>query len=139
MILEDLHAIDPDTQALIDGLVDSLPTARILFVVSYRPEYRHGWTGKKYYNQIRMNPLSSGGASELLGALAGTDSGLEPAEAPPRRKNGRKPVLLEESVRALVDSGVLAGEPGAIPLPGRCRTSRCRRRSNPCLLHASTG
>ena len=53
VILEDLHTIDPDTQALIDGLVDSLPTARILFVVSYRPEYsarldRKGRTTTRY-------------------------------------------------------------------------------------------
>jgi hypothetical protein len=36
---EDLHWIDSETQALLDGLVESLPTARLLLLVNYRPEY----------------------------------------------------------------------------------------------------
>jgi hypothetical protein len=43
VILEDLHTIDPDTQALLEGLMDDLPSVRVLLVASYRPEYRHGW------------------------------------------------------------------------------------------------
>ena len=116
VILEDLHIIDPDSHALIDGLVDSLPTVPILFVVSYRPEHRHGWTEKKYYSQIRMSPLSSGGSSELLGALAGTDSGLEPLKGLLVERTAGNPFFLEESVRALVENGVLAGKPGAYTL-----------------------
>ena len=46
VVLEDLHSIDPETQALIDGIVDTLPTARFLLVVSYRPEYEHRWSGR---------------------------------------------------------------------------------------------
>ena len=50
LVLEDLHSIDPETLALIDGLVDGLPGARIMLLVSHRPEYRHGWTGKSYFS-----------------------------------------------------------------------------------------
>ena len=28
------------------GLVESLPTVRLLLLVNYRPEYRHGWGSK---------------------------------------------------------------------------------------------
>jgi hypothetical protein len=38
-----------------DGLVDSLPTARLLLLVNYRPEYQHGWGGKTYYRQLRLD------------------------------------------------------------------------------------
>ena len=37
LIFEDLHWIDSETQALLDTLVESLPTARILLLVNYRP------------------------------------------------------------------------------------------------------
>ena len=41
LVFEDLHWVDAETQGLLDALVESLPTARILLLVNYRPEYRH--------------------------------------------------------------------------------------------------
>jgi class 3 adenylate cyclase len=46
LIFEDLHWIDGETQALLDALVDSLGSARLLLLVNYRPEYRHGWAAR---------------------------------------------------------------------------------------------
>src|SRR4029450_10635428 len=43
LVFEDLHWIDAETQALLDNLVESLPTARLLLLVNYRPEYQHSW------------------------------------------------------------------------------------------------
>src|SRR5437867_1771950 len=56
LLFEDLHWIDSESQALLDGLIESLPTARILLVVSYRPEYQHAWGSKTYYTQLRTHP-----------------------------------------------------------------------------------
>src|SRR5215475_220495 len=49
LVFEDLHWIDAETQALLDSLIESLPTARLLLLVNYRPEYQHGWGSKTYY------------------------------------------------------------------------------------------
>ena len=57
VVFEDLHWIDAETQAVLDSLLDSLPTARILLLVNYRPEYQHGWGAKTYYTQLRLDPL----------------------------------------------------------------------------------
>jgi predicted ATPase len=57
LVFEDLHWIDAETQALLDTLIDSLPTARLLLLVNYRPEYHHGWGSKTYYSQLRLDPL----------------------------------------------------------------------------------
>jgi tetratricopeptide (TPR) repeat protein len=43
VIFEDLHWIDGETQALLDSLVESLPGARLMLLVNYRPEYSHAW------------------------------------------------------------------------------------------------
>jgi hypothetical protein len=56
LVFEDLHWIDAETQALLDSLVESLPTARLLLLVNYRPEYQHGWGSKSYYTQLRLDP-----------------------------------------------------------------------------------
>ena len=57
LVFEDLHWIDSETQALLDSLIDSLPTARLLLLVNYRPEYQHGWGGKTYYTQLRLSAV----------------------------------------------------------------------------------
>ena len=57
LVFEDLHWIDSETQALLDSLVESLPMARLLLLVNYRPECQHGWGSKTYYTQLRLDPL----------------------------------------------------------------------------------
>ncbi len=78
LVFEDLHWIDTETQALIDSLIESLPTARLLLLVNYRPEYQHGWGSKTYYTQLRLDPLPPASAEAVLDALLGSDPGLAP-------------------------------------------------------------
>src|SRR5262249_35177357 len=116
LVFEDLHWIDSETQALLDSLVESLPTTRILLLVNYRPEYQHGWGSKTYYTQLRMDPLPPVSADELLKALLGGDSSLAPLTHLLIARTEGNPFFLEESVRTLVETGVLVGEPGAYRL-----------------------
>ena len=110
-MLEDMQSIDPETQALIDGLVDGLPGARIMLLVSHRPEYRHGWSGKSYFTQIRIDPLEHDVAGELLDTLLGLDEALGQLKEILIEKTGGTPLFIEESVRSLVETGVLSGKP----------------------------
>jgi class 3 adenylate cyclase/tetratricopeptide (TPR) repeat protein len=116
LVFEDLHWIDTETQALLDSLVESLPTARLLLLVNYRPEYQHGWGSKTYYTQLRLDPLPPACADELLQALLGDDPSLAPLKQLLIERTGGNPFFLEESVRALVETEVLVGERGAYRL-----------------------
>ena len=116
LVFEDLHWIDTETQALLDRLVDSLPTARILLLVNYRPEYQHGWSNKTSYTQLRLDPLPPASADEVLQALLGDDPSLAPLKPLLIARTEGNPFFLEESVRALVETGVLVGERGAYRL-----------------------
>jgi class 3 adenylate cyclase/tetratricopeptide (TPR) repeat protein len=116
LVFEDLHWIDAETQALLDSLVESLPTARLLLLVNYRPEYQHGWGSKTYYTQLRLDPLPPASADEFLHALLGDDPSLAALTPLLIARTEGNPFFLEESVRTLVETGVLAGEPGAYRL-----------------------
>ena len=116
LVFEDLHWIDTETQALLDSLVESLPTVRLLLLVNYRPEYQHGWGSKTYYTQVRLDPLPPASAEALLQALLGDDPSLEPLKRLLIARTEGNPFFLEESVRALVETGVLVGVPGAYRL-----------------------
>ena len=112
LLFEDLHWIDAETQALLDGLMESLPTARLLLLVNYRPEYQHAWGGKTYYVQLRMDPLRPESSEELLDALLGEDQTLVPLKRTLIERTDGNPFFLEECVRTLVETEVLAGERG---------------------------
>jgi tetratricopeptide (TPR) repeat protein len=113
VILEDLHWVDADTQALLESLVESLPSHALMLLVNYRPEYQHGWGGKMYYEQIRLDPLAATSAEALVEALLGRDDSLAPLTSLLIARAQGNPFFLEESVRALEETGVLAGERGA--------------------------
>ncbi|MGH7369412.1 MAG: ATP-binding protein, partial [Candidatus Methylomirabilaceae bacterium] len=121
LILEDLHWIDSETQSLLDSIVESLSTSRVLLLVNYRPEYQHGWGTKTSYTQLRVDTLPPEGAEELLRALLGEDRDLQPLKELLINRTEGNPFFLEESVRTLVETRALVGERGAYrltkPLP----------------------
>jgi predicted ATPase len=111
-VFENLHWLDSESQAFLDSLVDSLPLARALILVSYRPEYQHGWARKSYYTQFRIDPLPPQSAEELLRALVGDDPGLGPLKQLLIERTEGNPFFLEESVHTLAETKVLAGNRG---------------------------
>ncbi|MFN8634994.1 MAG: AAA family ATPase [Chloroflexota bacterium] len=113
LVVEDLHWIDPETQALLDTLVESVPAVPMLLLVSYRPEYTHPWARKTYYTQLPVETLATQPADDLLGALLGDDPALGPLRGQLIQKTEGNPLFLEESVRGLVDTGTLTDAGGA--------------------------
>lgn len=116
LVFENLHWIDTETQALLDSLVEGLPTARMLLLVNYRPEYQHGWGQKTYYTQLRLDPLPPASTEAMLHSLLGDDVGLEPLKQRLIEWTQGNPFFLEESVRTLVETQVLVGDQGAYHL-----------------------
>ena len=112
VVIEDLHWIDSETQALLDSLIESLPAARLLLLLNYRPEYQHGWGSKTYYSQLRIDPLPPESAGELLRTLLGNDVSLAPLAQLLIERTEGNPFFIEESVRTLVETKLLAGERG---------------------------
>ena len=112
VIFENLHWLDGETQAFLDSLVESLPTVRMLLMVNYRPEYTHGWGGKSYYIQFRIDPLQPESADELLRAILGNDEALAPLKELLVSQTEGNPFFLEECVQSLVETGALVGDRG---------------------------
>jgi class 3 adenylate cyclase/tetratricopeptide (TPR) repeat protein len=122
VVFEDLHWFDAESQSFLDTLVESLPAARVLLLVNYRPEHQHGWTNKTHYTHLRLDALPSESAAVLLGALLGEDPGLAPLAELLIARTGGNPFFIEETVRTLVETKALIGEPGAYRLTGSVQT-----------------
>lgn len=115
-VFEDLHWIDGETQALLDSLVEGIPTTRLLLLANYRPEYAQRWGNRTYYTQLRLDPLPPENADELLNALLGADPSLDPLKRLLIERTEGNPFFLEESVQTLLETEVLAGERGSYRL-----------------------
>ena len=116
LVCEDLHWIDTETQALLDGLVERVPTAHLLVLVNYRPEYQHGWGTTTCYTPLRLDPLPPASTDALLQGLLGDDRSLAPLTQLLIARTAGNPFFLEESIRTLLEMGVLVGERGAYRL-----------------------
>jgi class 3 adenylate cyclase/tetratricopeptide (TPR) repeat protein len=116
MIFEDLHWIDGETQTFLDALVEELPRTRILLLVDYRPGYSHRWETKDYYTRIRIEPLPSHSASSLLDSLLGCREELASLKELLIKRTEGNPFFIEEIVRSLAETNILAGTKGSYRL-----------------------
>ena len=117
LVVEDLHWIDAETQALLDSLVESLPAARLCLLVDYRPEYQHAWSSKTAYTQLRLDPLSPESAQALLGPSSARPRARAAHGAPHRADRG-------ESVLPGGDRADAGGNQGAGRRARRVRLAR---------------
>jgi transcriptional regulator with AAA-type ATPase domain/tetratricopeptide (TPR) repeat protein len=116
LVLDDLQWIDGETQALLEGLVERLSGVRLLLLVSHRPEYAHDWGSQTSYTQLRIDPLPRESCEALLEILLGADPGLGPLKGLLTERTDGNPLFIEESVRAMVETGALTGTRGAYRL-----------------------
>jgi class 3 adenylate cyclase/tetratricopeptide (TPR) repeat protein len=116
LLLEDLHWFDTHSEAFLAELIPSYPGTRTLVLANFRPEFSASWMRHSYYRQISLQPLAPAAVDELLEALLGSDSSLTPLREHVIGRTAGNPFFIEEVVRALVEDGSLAGEPGAYRL-----------------------
>jgi class 3 adenylate cyclase/predicted ATPase len=117
LIFEDLQWLDTETQAFLLSFSDNIPTARVLLLVNYRPEYQHPWTNKTYYTQLRLDPLGRVEAEAMLSALLAEKVG-ETNRSPLYQfileKTEGNPFFMEEIVQELAEQRVV-GHGVALP------------------------
>ena len=115
-VFEDLHWLDSETQAVLDSMVESLPSHRVLLLSSFRPEYGHRWSSKTYYAQLRLDPLSPADSRIFLDGLVACDEATNALKTSLIEHTEGNPFFLEESVRMLVETGALTGDRGSYRL-----------------------
>lgn len=116
LVVEDLHWIDPGSEAMMASLLESLAKTDALLVVNYRPEYEPRWEGSPVFARLALEPLAPADTAELLRHLAGSDPSLDGLAEPVHERTRGNPFFVEELVRDLAECGYLEGERGAYRL-----------------------
>lgn len=112
LLVEDLHWIDAESEAVLNRLVDRIGANRIMLIATYRPQYQNGWSRRGYFQQIRLERFVREEVDQFLSELLGSDPSLQELRALLAERSEGTPLFLEEMVRALVECGSLAGVPG---------------------------
>jgi predicted ATPase len=70
-IVEDLHWSDPSTLDLLTLLLDQGPTARVLTLLTCRPEFAVPWGFRAHCTPLTLSRLTQTQVAEIIGGVAG--------------------------------------------------------------------
>ena len=116
--MEDLHWVDPSTLELLSLLVDQGPTARILALFTFRPDFSPPWTGRAHLTQVTVNRLPRRQAVEVIRQVAhGKALPPEVVEQIVAKTDG-VPLFVEELTKMVLESGLLQEQDERYALTG---------------------
>jgi predicted ATPase len=116
LAVEDLHWIDPTSEACLARLVDSIAGASILVLATYRPGNRPPWLEKSYATQVTLQLLSSQDSLQVIRTVLWTETIPDPVAQAILAKAQGNPFFLEEIAQMLVEQGSLGRARGeALP------------------------
>ena len=103
MVLEDAHWADPSTLEMLGRTVRRIETLRMLFVVTFRPEFEPTWIGQRHVTILTITRLTRPEVNNMIDNLAGD----LPVSATIRQKvierSDGVPLFVEELTKAVLD------------------------------------
>jgi adenylate cyclase len=112
ILVDDLHWIDPASDAFISLLVDAVTDSRIMLLLNFRPEYSRAWMRQSLYRNLPLQTLSDDASHELLRDLLGHDPSVRELARQLSVRTLGNPLFIEELIKSLVESGELVGQRG---------------------------
>src|SRR4029453_3104891 len=107
LVMEDLHWVDPSPLELLTLLIDQVPLARFLVVLTCRPDFTPPWAVRSHVTQIalgRITPAQRGRRIERV-----TVGKTLPAEVQKQllEKTNGVPLFVEELTKMVLESGLV--------------------------------
>ncbi|MEH2502856.1 class 3 adenylate cyclase/tetratricopeptide (TPR) repeat protein [Bradyrhizobium sp. AZCC 1578] len=109
LLLEDLHWIDGQSEAVVEALVSLAATRPLLVLLTWRTEYAPSWLEGLDVLRIWLRSLDAASANVLLDNLLGTAADLDAIKARILRHTGQIPLFIEEVARQLASRGAADG------------------------------
>jgi predicted ATPase len=121
-IIEDLHWTDPTTLELLGLLLDQIPTASVLVLLTCRPTFQPSWSHRSYLTEITVNRLSHSQVEQIVTCV--TDGKTLPTEVSQQiiAKTDGVPLFVEEMTKAILESGSLKAVDAHYELTGSLST-----------------
>jgi len=106
-VMEDLHWVDATTLEFLSLVVDQGPTARILALLTFRPDFSPPWMGRSHLTQVTLHRLTRPETAEVVRRVA--QGKVLPAEVVEQvvAKTDGVPLFVEELTKMVLESGLL--------------------------------
>jgi class 3 adenylate cyclase/tetratricopeptide (TPR) repeat protein len=112
VLLEDAHWIDATTLDMMARLADSIGRARLLVVVSARPDFTAPWLARPHATLITLGRLGRGECMQVVASVAAAHGLAADTIAAIVAKTDGVPLFIEELTRSVMES---AGGDSAVP------------------------
>jgi len=103
MAVEDLHWLDKSSEDVARNVLESIPRARVLLILTYRPEFAHTWGSRSYHNQLTLHRLSNRESLEMVKHLLDTQEMDRALEEIILKETEGVPFFIEEFIKSLRD------------------------------------
>ncbi len=118
IVVEDAHWIDPTSRELLDHYIQHAEGARVLMLVTYRPEFEPPWAERAHVDRIQIKKLTRPQTATLVKHAAhGKPMPAEVMEQILAKTDG-VPLFAEELTMTLQTSGLLREESDRYVLEG---------------------
>jgi predicted ATPase/class 3 adenylate cyclase len=106
-VMEDLHWVDATTLEFLNLVVDQGPTARILALLTFRPDFAPPWTGRSHLSHMTLHRLTRSETAEI--AIRVAQGKALPPEIIDQVvvKTDGVPLFVEELTKMVLESGLL--------------------------------
>ncbi|MEP7056484.1 MAG: adenylate/guanylate cyclase domain-containing protein [Caldimonas sp.] len=118
LLIEDAHWIDPTTEQLGAMSIEQLGDARVLILVTCRPEHTPSWGNPANLTRLTLNRLGQKQSIALVAAVTGGKTLPPEVLAEIIRKTDGIPLFVEELTKTVVQSGLLEETPDGYRLNG---------------------
>jgi len=100
--VDDVQWFGHTPREFLGYLVENLPSARILLLTTYRPDYQPPWVRKSYLTQLTLPPLSSANSLAILRTFIPGGRSADRLVSAILEKAEGNPFFLEELARSAV-------------------------------------
>ena len=106
-VWEDLHWADPSTLEFLGLVLDQVPTARMLTLLTCRPEFQPPWASRSHLTQITLTRLGRAQVEAMITSLTGGKALPATVVEQVVAKTDGVPLFVEELVKMILESGLV--------------------------------
>jgi class 3 adenylate cyclase/tetratricopeptide (TPR) repeat protein len=108
LAIEDLHWADQGSTEVVAQILESIPTEKVLAILTYRPQFTPGWPSRTYHYPLVLSRLSDRESLSMAAHLLESDRLQDQIEQLLVGKTEGIPFFIEEFVRSLLSLGIIA-------------------------------
>src|SRR5712691_6462084 len=107
LIVEDLHWVDPSTLEFLSLLVDQGPTARMLTLCTFRPQFPPPWPSRAHIAHLTLPRLPRPQVGRMVTAVAGGKALPAAVVQQLVTRSDGVPLFIEELTKLVLEAGLL--------------------------------